>query len=373
MSKYPVCISNGPIVQDGQRRRVNLHTGRFLEELCGLAGRLRVFQHLIPVAEQSRLGGLLDHDIAGQPGLEVEGLAYHLGNPVLKVLDRLRMYLSLPWFLRRAAWVYCFVPGELPVGVAQACRILGIPYGLYVRGQVKPDAWLTRTALAHARLVVCNNSHTAEELTPYCRRLRVAPPMMSVAPEDVPASRTIRDTAPLRILFVGHVGAQKGVGELYQALDHLTREGLDFRLEVVGIGPLSTPESVPPALRERTRLAGFISDKQELAARYRNADLLVLPTYSEGFPRVLYEAMTYGLPILTTFVGGIPSLMRDGENCLRIEPRDSANLADSLRRILARPDLRESLSAGALATIRAFHERSGESHARLVHREMSTP
>ncbi|MFA7329558.1 MAG: glycosyltransferase family 4 protein [Candidatus Delongbacteria bacterium] len=373
MRKAPVCISNGPLVVDGPRVLVNQHTGRFLEELSGLTGPLRVFQYLLRKTDRQDFGGLLDYDISGQPGLRPEGLVYHAANPLLKAVDRLRLYLQLPWLLRGTAWTYCFLPGTLPMYAAGVCRLLGVPYGVYVRGQLQVASRRTQQVLAHARLVVSNNSHTAAELAPYCRRPLVAPPMMAVGPADVVGERNGRRSSPPRVLFVGRIEAPKGVRELYQALDQLAREGAEFQLELVGLGPLGSPSQLPPALRARTTFAGFISDKQELAARYLAADLLVLPTHDEGFPRVLYEAMTYGLPSLTTFVGGIPSLMRAEENCLRCEPRDTASLADGLRRLLADPELRERLSAGARATIRAFHERSGESHARLVHREMSTP
>jgi len=373
VTRLAACISNGPLVAAGAQRRVNQHTGRFMKELCDLAGGLRVFQHTIRPEEQARVGGLLDHDIGDHPGLEVAGLRYHIDNPLLKVVDRLRMYAALPWFLRGCRWAYCFVPGELPRNTALACRLLGIPYGLYVRGELDPGGTLNRIALAHARLVVCNNPHMAAQLEPFCRRLRVAPPIMSVGAEDVVAERRIEDPALPKLLFVGHAGLPKGLGDLYQALEALAREGRSFQLDVVGIGPLARPEHVPAALADRVELVGFLSGKDELAERYRRADLLVLPTHSEGFPRVLYEAMTYALPIVTTLVGGIPSLMRDGVNCLAVLPRDPVDLARGLRWALDNLELRRRISLGALDTIRAVHRQNRESHARLVHEEMSRP
>ena len=66
---------------------------------------------------------------------------------------------------------------------------------------------------------------------------------------------------------------------------------------------------------------GAVDDMDKLTDFYKTSDVYILPTYHEGFPRTLYEAMIFGTPIITTFVGGISGLMKDGYNCKRIEPK----------------------------------------------------
>src|SRR5690606_13888714 len=78
----------------------------------------------------------------------------------------------------------------------------------------------------------------------------------------------------------------------------------------------------------RVRVIGNVDNKAELHAYYESADVFVLPTHHEGFPRVQYEAMIKSNVILTTFVGGIPGLMRDGYNALRLPVGHPKCIAD---------------------------------------------
>ena len=83
-------------------------------------------------------------------------------------------------------------------------------------------------------------------------------------------------------------------------------------------------------LQDFVSLEGPVYDNDKKADYYKKADLYILPTYHEGFPRTLYEAMIFGTPVITTFVGGIPALMKDGENSKRIEPRSVDSIVDKL-------------------------------------------
>ena len=67
----------------------------------------------------------------------------------------------------------------------------------------------------------------------------------------------------------------------------------------------------------------MISNKEELKSFYDNADIFVFTSHDEGFPRVLYEAMASGMPIFTTFVGGISGRMVDAENCFEIPVKNA--------------------------------------------------
>ena len=78
------------------------------------------------------------------------------------------------------------------------------------------------------------------------------------------------------------------------------------------------------------KFTGSVYNSDEIKEYYKNSDIYILPTYHEGFPRTLYEAMIFGIPIITTFVGGIPTLMKDDFNCKEIKPKSVESIVEIL-------------------------------------------
>ncbi len=172
-----------------------------------------------------------------------------------------------------------------------------------------------------------------------------------------------RCTGPeVRLLCVGKLARAKGVLDLLAALAELhgapaLPAGQRLRLTFVG-GPDPDPAdglSVAELQDEARRLglpadalefAGYVDDMDALAAFYEQADVFVLPSHAEGFPRVLDEAALFGLPIVATALPGIAPRMPDGDVALLVPPRAPAALAAALRRIVADPALRARLQAG---------------------------
>jgi glycosyltransferase involved in cell wall biosynthesis len=107
------------------------------------------------------------------------------------------------------------------------------------------------------------------------------------------------------------------------------------------------------AVADRVSLLGPVALDQ-LLPRYRAYDIFVLPTLpGEGVPRVLLEAMAAGLPVVTSRVSGIPSLITDGVNGLLLDVPSAPAVADAVMRIVRDGGLRRRLIAGGYATARA--------------------
>ncbi len=139
-------------------------------------------------------------------------------------------------------------------------------------------------------------------------------------------------------LYLGRLSREKGTD---RAIDQLP-DGVT--LLIAGAGP----ERAALEVQARGRSVRFLGEVRGAAKRdlLAAADLLIVPSRSEGAPTVIFEAMAAGLPIVATRAGGIAEQVRDGDNAILCEP---AGLGDAVRRLRDDPVLRARLAAGARA------------------------
>lgn len=152
----------------------------------------------------------------------------------------------------------------------------------------------------------------------------------------------------LQLLYIGNLGMRKGAFDLIEALGRL--DGLACTLETWLAGYEESPGQMDKArdriaflgLQEVCHLTGGIDGKRKDELLHQ-ADLFVLPSYHEGLPMSVLEALAQGLPVISTIVGGIPEVVHDGENGLLVSPGDIENLACSIHRLASNLDMRESM------------------------------
>jgi len=157
------------------------------------------------------------------------------------------------------------------------------------------------------------------------------------------ARRSLRVSSDDRlIVFVGRLTREKGVAELLQAHARLK----DTTLAVVGDGPMRS--NVAEAIRRGARiLAPGPQPLARVADWMAAADVLTLPSWSEGTPNVVLEALAMGRPVVATSVGGMPDVLIENRTGHLVPPRDVPALEDALRRALARTwDAREIAALG---------------------------
>lgn len=153
-------------------------------------------------------------------------------------------------------------------------------------------------------------------------------------------------STPPTLIYVGRLAHEKGVGHLLRAVRSLAAAGRDVQLKICGDGPLKEKlqaEAATMGLGRRVRFLGFVPPGKGVYSELDRADIFVLPSLSEGIPKVLLEAMARGLPIVATAVGGIPDIIRDGYNGLLVPPGDAEAIAAAVDRLLGSPGLRCSL------------------------------
>jgi glycosyltransferase involved in cell wall biosynthesis len=151
------------------------------------------------------------------------------------------------------------------------------------------------------------------------------------------------------ILAVGRLSSEKGHAILLQAAARLEKmnEAPDFRVVVVGDGPEQENLQRLTArlgIGQRIVMAGFQTDVRPY---YCLSTLLALPSYSEGSPNVVLEAMAAGLPIAATAAGGVPEILEDGVTALMVPPGDPQAMAEVILRILRDKALASRLAAAA--------------------------
>ncbi|WP_300551129.1 glycosyltransferase [Roseovarius sp.] len=241
----------------------------------------------------------------------------------------------------------------------------GIPFSFTLHGPdifFEPYRWRLDEKIARARFVAC--------ISEFCRSQAMA----FSAPKDWaklhivhcgvdPARYDAPDRgAPAHLLFVGRLAAVKGVPVLFAALRDLLPAHPDLHLTLVGDGPERDDlERVAQAMGLTAHLtfAGYRS-QSEVAGLLAQSTALVLPSFAEGVPVVLMEAMAARLPVITTRIAGVPELVEHGKSGLVVAPGDVVALRDALSEILGNGDTRRAMGEAGRAKVLAEFTSDGE-------------
>jgi glycosyltransferase involved in cell wall biosynthesis len=155
--------------------------------------------------------------------------------------------------------------------------------------------------------------------------------------------------SPFELLCAGRLSPEKGQYVLIAALDRLVRESRDVRLHLVGDGP-DRPglerDVKSRGLEGRVVFHGWM-DQVGLRRLYEAAGAFVLPSFAEGLPVVLMEAMAMEIPCVATNITGIPELIGNGVEGLLVAPSDEGELAAAIARLMDAPDLRGRIGTAA--------------------------
>lgn len=277
-------------------------------------------------------------------------------------IQLLRDALRLAGALRRSRFdvVHLTTSGHLAavrdLAVSYVASAFGIPLVYHIRfGRIPEIArsnaleWrLIRKVMQRAASVVVIDNTTFAAVREYVEEVNVClvPNCVNTAELPTPeAGANVVRTA----LFVGWVVPTKGVGELVESWSKLNPPG--WRLEIVG--PVDEAFKALLLSQFETGSIDFVGPlpHQDAMARMARCDLFVLPSYTEGFPNAVVEAMALGKPIIATTVGAIPEML-DSDAGILVESRNVGQLSDALHRLISDPLLREKM--GSLALERAI-------------------
>lgn len=210
--------------------------------------------------------------------------------------------------------------------------------------------WQSRLGLLHADHIFCLSFQDRDYLT---QRLNIpCDKITRIYPASAPIYATVatrRDYQQAgRLLFFGTWLKRKGTEDLVAAFKTLTARHPKLELVVVGAG--ITEEQVrgdfPDELRERVKCLRTTTE-ESVAAVLAATDIFVLPSLFEGTPQTLIEAMTSGMPVVTTATSGMRDVIDHGRNGLLVPIRSPDSIVDAVERLLGDSNLRASLGRTA--------------------------
>ena len=177
----------------------------------------------------------------------------------------------------------------------------------------------------------------------------------------------------IRLIFVGRLSAEKGLSGLMEAMS-LMKSGTPSKLVIVGDGPLRASlerQCHALGLSQRIEFLGRLPESDTIMEIARS-DVLVLPSFMEGLPVVLMEAMGLGIPVVASRVAGIPELVEHGHTGLLFSASNWPELADALDRIVNDNELRQLLAGNGPPRIaREFDVRTSASRLHGLFQEVA--
>jgi polysaccharide biosynthesis protein VpsI len=276
-----------------------------------------------------------------------------------KVLAALKGYVVAPFKIVQAEIVHFHLAGEisllrkLPIVAASLALRRKLVIHIHASGEeslfVKTPRWAWKFVLGNADRVLALSPTWARVIESHLTKAKV-----EVLPNPVktfsPAPLTNPDQP--RVLYVGKLEARKGFNNLIDAAAIVLKEFPQAEFWFAGHGDLEAAREQAERLgiQSQIHLLGWRAG-EELEAIYQQANLFCLPSFNEGVPMSMLEAMSHGLPVVCTRVGGIPDVVREGENALYAEPGNAHSIADSLLRLMRAPLFAETMAREARRTV----------------------
>jgi glycosyltransferase involved in cell wall biosynthesis len=290
----------------------------------------------------------------------------------LGAFSRIRLYKDI---VGRSDMAYIFMPGISGFLATILCMIYGKDYWLYFGSDWSETAsfrasWnglnrlfypLYLMFIKFAEYVSVKNSSFSlvtgktilKRLKRYSRRIFEAEPMLHFRKNDMYIRDDVFRGNKAKILFVGAVNERKGVIYLVKALSYLKEFGIDLNtVELLLAGSKDTRywNQIQNYIESRgidgcVNYLGYLAEREKLLAAYRESDVFVLPSLGEGFPRVIYEAMSQSLPIIVSKINTIYDTLGDRNLVLYSEPRNPRSVAENIIRLMREHDLRKKLIA----------------------------
>lgn len=299
------------------------------------------------------------------PGVYVQ--THHSGGKFRKAYYALRGYaeVALRLFTLDAPLVHIHMASRASFWrkslVCFMARARGRPYILHLHGaefaQFYQDECgpreqrFIRSIFGNAALIIALSDEWRQRVLRICPGATVEVLPNAVELPDARLLNVAASTTPT-VLCLGTLGRRKGTYDLVRAFALIADQFPKAKLLLGGDGDIAHTRALAEQLgiAARVECLGWVGPAEKRKA-LASATLYALPSYAEGLPMSLLEAMSFGLPVLTTPVGGIPQVVNHDENGWMVQPGHIDELATALRSLLASASARTRLGTAARATI----------------------
>ncbi|MBS3027174.1 MAG: glycosyltransferase family 4 protein [Dolichospermum sp. DET50] len=247
-----------------------------------------------------------------------------------------------------------------------AVEVVADPYDVFAPGSIRHPLrpffrwWYPQTLRRQ-----CARACAAAYVTKQALQTRYPCPNYSVGISDVDISekflvltpRQFHKMSPLNLIFVGTLAQlYKAPNILLSAMAICVQEGINLKLTIIGDGKHRTELETQAAvlgLKERVCFRGQLGAGKAVITELDQADLFILPSYQEGLPRAMVEAMARALPCIGSTVGGIPELIPPED---MVPPGDVAALAAKIREVVTNPERMAQMSARNLEKAKEYKD-----------------
>ncbi len=318
-----------------------------------------------------------------------------LPSPRSRALRWVMQWKMLRDSIRKGDVVCVNIPDEAGFLAAVICRLLKKPLLVQVLGDWEKAVlfagrrgltrkiksllarWMTRIAVRFATLVFTQG----RALFAQCREINPSATQSDMVHSTVTQEAFFQRSAvgfhqPIRILTVCRLEPGKGLDVLVRSLRSLLGEGLKVEWWCVGQGPSERDlqcliESL--GISKHVKFAGYVPHGPKLFSFYKKADIFVLPSFNEGIPNVILEAMAHSLPIVATDVGSIGQVITNGVEGALVPAGDSTLLAKTIHSLACNWVCAHSMGRAAQRKARNYTADSfSADHRRLIETAFGT-
>ena len=364
-------FQDGPVAFDGSRYWQQKPMTTYIKSLCLQFDQTHLYAPFI--TQKDVLYNSFREEKLESTSIQIHPLSLGGKNPVTAFLRQVKLIPYFYKYLSQYDFLLFFLPATFAIPAILVRRVTGKPYAIYLGSDwqqitsfscrwsnflqslfyhlfFKLGHFLHNRFLHDASFVLTAGEDLRQKATCLGAFAINTVPRMTLKKQDVYIRQDTCSGKTTTCLFVGSLIKRKGLIYLLKAVKILINKDYPLILHIIGDGEMK--QQLCEVIKEfgllnTISISGHIAGGPHLWREYRSADLFILPSLSEGFPRVLYEAMSSSLPIITTNVGGIPYKLKHNQSAVLVPPRNSIALANAIHYLIKNPSLRQRLILNA--------------------------